>query len=341
MEREIEMDEPEAVVRDRQHTHLARHAFYPVAGAPHGWKGHSAHLPAVPIEGIPDDTLQIFTLGRFEVLLASSIGTLRRLHITGKARLLLLCLVSAPDCSLAREQLMEALWPEQSMRQAQDSLRHSLSRLRRTLAPERDRSEQPSVYLGSDRSGIWLHVDDVSGGAPRIWMDAHRFEALATAALGVLGRYRSGCGGQSVAAARTAADQALALYRGPFLPTERQIEWAQPRRLHVLMLWATLVQARAELAVVEKDLTHAALLCSELLLADPEDEEATGRLMCIEAARGRRSEALRVYQRLCAHVTANGGAKPTRELQDIEQAIWASESLQELQLLLVRQFLPL
>jgi len=170
-------------------------------------------------------------------------------------------------------------------------------------------------------------------------VDSHRFEALARAAVQMLDRGCAACDDQTVAAARAAADEALALYQGPFLPTDRLIEWTDQRRLHLLTLWTALVQARAELAVVEKDFRHAALLVSELLQADPEDEDAAGRLMCIRAGQGRRGEALRVYQRLCAHLRANAGAKPTRELQELERAIRASESLQELRLLLVRQFM--
>ncbi len=337
------MDEEPANLRDAQHRRSARLAGRPVAGAPTGGLQHRrARTPSVQIAGIPDDTLQIFTLGRFEVRLSSSAGQARQPRLRGAARLLLLCLLSAPGGYLAREQLMEALWPEQSIRQAQDSLRHSLAELRRILTPGEIPPEQPSS-IGSDRHGIWLHLESLAigvEGAPRIWVDDHHFEALATAALGVLGRARSASDGQTVAAARSAADEALALYRGPYLPADRQIAWVQQRRLHLLLLWAAVVRARAELAVVEKDLTHAARLCSELLQADPEDEDATGRLMCIEAVQGRRSEALRIYQRLCAHLTANVGAKPTRELQELERAIRASESLQELKLLLVRQFLP-
>src|SRR5260221_7421555 len=130
---------------------------------------------------------------------------------------------------------MEALWPEQSMRQAQDLLRHSLSRLRRSLALDqiayKAPSEQPSS-IGSDRHGIWLHVEGTSDGlegAPRIWADAYRFEALAIAALGVLGHARSACDGQTVAAACSAADEALVLYRGPYLPADRQVTWVQQR----------------------------------------------------------------------------------------------------------------
>ncbi len=341
------MEDAEARVHDAVRQTPSLHPVDPIKAASHGRSVHSA---SGLLGGMSHNILRIYTLGRFEVLLLSSADQPRRLPLTGKVHLLLTCLLSAPDGYVAREQLMELLWPEQSMRQARDSLRHSLSRLRRILAPDPDPSG-PSSYLGSDRGGVWLHVAGLEGssggsegargaqGARRIWVDSHRFEALASAALRVLGRGRAACDGQTVAAARTAADEALALHQGPFLPTDRQIEWTDQRRLHLLTLWTALVQARAELAVVEQDLRHAALLVSELLQADPEDEEAAGRLMCIQAAQGRRSEALRVYQRLCAYMTANEGAKPTQELQELERAIRASESLQDLRLLLVRHFM--
>src|SRR5260221_11252438 len=148
------MDDPEPLDHDPQHLSSLLHSVNPVEGAPHG---RSLYTAAVLIEGPSDDALRIFTLGCFEVLLPSFAAQSRRLRLTGKVRLLLTCLLSTPGCSLAREQLMEALWPEQSMRQAQDSLRHSLSQLRRILAPDQHASKQSS-YLSSDRSGIWLQL---------------------------------------------------------------------------------------------------------------------------------------------------------------------------------------
>ncbi len=305
--------------------------------------GIQSEAPASQAAEARIPTMQIFTLGRFDVLLLSTIGQQTRpAWETRQACLVLKCLLAAPHGSLSRDQLMEALWPEQSLTQAYDSLRHSLSRLRRALEPDRLPYAESS-YIGSDRGAIWLRLDNLDAlaeGTPRLWIDYRRFEALAERALATLGLGRASLGDRSssVAVERRAANEALTLYRGPFLAGEAHLEWTHARRQRMHSLWVTLVRSRATQAVVEQALDLAALLFGELLHADPEDEDAVGRLMCLEAALGHRGEAMRVYDHLVARLAATLGTQPTRELQDLAVTIRTSPSQQELRLLLVQQF---
>jgi DNA-binding SARP family transcriptional activator len=335
------MDHPEAFRCDAQSSHAASRVTPapPESAAASADATGLAEAPADEAGEIRSNTLHFFTLGRFDVLLPAHAGRRRPIWETGQARVVLKCLLAAPDCYLSREQLMESLWPEQTVAQARDSLRHSLSRLRRALEPDR-LAYRESRYLGSDRCGVWLRLDAGSDVASRIWIDDRRFETLSVAALALLGPGHSGHDTRSIESARRSADEALALYRGPFLTIDRHAEWANPRRLHCLSLWTALARRRAALAVAEHDLEHAALLFGRLVQADPEDEDATGRLMCIEAALGHRSEAVRIYERLSARLTTTLDTRPTRELQELAYAIRMSESTQALRLLLLRQFSP-
>ncbi len=334
-------EHPDALLRDAQLTQATPPTEPGRPETTAAAAGAIAETAVALARAIDADTLQIFTLGRFDVLLPSDTSQQRRpIWQTGKARVVLKRLLAASDGYLSREQLMESLWPEQTMTQAQDALRHSLSRLRRALEPNRSAYGESS-YLGSDRGGVWLRLEAVlPTGAPRIWADYQHFEALAAIALRAWGPGRLTPDAQSIETARTCADEALVLYRGPFLAADRDVDWTHGRRLQYLSLWATLVRRRAELAVAEQHLDHAALLLGQLLHTDPEDEDAAARLMRIQAALGHRGEALRIFERLSALLTANMGTRPTLELQELACAIRAGESRQESRLLVRRRFSP-
>jgi DNA-binding SARP family transcriptional activator len=232
---------------------------------------------------------------------------------------------------------METLWPEQTLAQAQDSLRHSLSRLRRALEPDR-RAYAPSDFIGTDRNGVWLRVEPGAGMDRHIWIDCLHFEELASAALRTLGPGGLPSDGSQHDDARGAIDRALSLYQGPFLAADRHVEWTQDRRLHYHSQWTTLIQRRVGLAFQDNALDDATLLVSQLVRADPEDEDAAARLMCLQAALGHRAEALRTYERLSAQLQLTLGTRPTREVQELAAAIRMSDSQQDLRLLLLRRF---
>jgi len=165
------MQESEARVRDAVRQISSLHRVDPIVAATQRLSGHTASV--LLVGGMAHDTPRIYTLGRFEVLLASSAELPCRLPLAGKSRLLLIHLLSAPNGYIAREQLVELLWPDQGMRQARDLLRHSLSRLRQILAPDPELRE-PTSYLGSDRGGGLAHktLDEIgkmtlhTSGAP-------------------------------------------------------------------------------------------------------------------------------------------------------------------------------
>lgn len=172
--------------------------------------------------GVP--TIRITALGQFRVLLQTTPRGAERPAVwsTAQARQLLKCLLASPGYQRARDELIELLWAEQAVERARAALSHALTHLRRTLEPGRS-AYSTSTFLGSDRDTVWLNVaspevaldDDAVG----LWLDVALFEHNARSALALFDRAEQE--GQTVSRYGTqVAEQALALYGGPFLPAD-------------------------------------------------------------------------------------------------------------------------
>lgn len=243
---------------------------------------------------------------------------------TAQARQLLKCLLASPGYQRARDELIELLWAEQAVERARAALSHALTHLRRTLDPGRS-AYSSSAFLGSDRDTVWLDVaspeatsagDDPAG----LWLDVAHFEHRARMALAIFDRAEPE--GQTVSRyGAQLAEQALALFGGPFLPGDPFADWAAGVRERTLRLWVALVRRLAGHFGAAGHLERASLLLGRLVDAMPDNEDAAARLMLLYAATNQRSLALRVYHALCAQLLAAFGAKPAPELQQLAHDI--------------------
>ena len=270
-------------------------------------------------------TLRIRTLGQFAASLHAPDGPQNPSWASEQARLLLKCLLAAPTYRLSRDQLIDLLWPHQDASQGRESLRHALSRLRRTLEPG-PRTYGTSSFLASNREEVWLIVESGEDVASSVWVDRVHFERAARSAMEALGRQDAdpdGIGEQR-------GEYALSLYAGPFLPADLYADWAHTMRTRCQRLWMALVRALADHAVVQYQFERALFLLNELVAASPADEDAAARLMRIQAATGHRAEAIQTYDTVCAQLDTQIGVPPTRELKELCQAIRSCESQQEL-----------
>lgn len=270
-------------------------------------------------------TLRIRTLGQFAISLLTPDGPQNPRWVHEQARLLLKCLLAAPTYRLSREQVIDRLWPHQDAGQGRESLRHALSRLRRTLEPGL-RAYGGSSFLASNREEVWLIVASDDDVASSVWVDRVHFERDAGSAVDALGRAHTdpeGIGEQR-------GEYALSLYAGSFLPADLYADWAQTTRARCQRLWVSLLRALSAQAVVHRRFERALFLLAELVAALPGDEDAAARLMRVQAATGHRAEAIQTYDTICAQLDGQLGVPPTRELKELNQAIRSCESQQEL-----------
>ena len=189
-----------------------------------------------------------------------------------KARDMLKMLAARRGHPVARDELIEALWPEEDPARTGNRLSVALSTLRSVLDPQRELLQD--------------HFVVAADGAVRLSLDAVELDVesfLETAELG-LRAWRSG--GEDALSLLEAADGA---YTGDFLEEERYEDWAEPLRREALAVYVEVLRALAEA-------TGAPKYFLRIIERDRYDEQAHLGLVCALAAAGAHGEARRAYR---------------------------------------------
>ena len=222
-------------------------------------------LMAAGSEGPAPLTLQ--TLGGFRVL-RQGIPTPAEAWKSKKARDLLKILAARRGRPVARDALIEALWPDEDPGKTSNRLSVALSTLRSVLDPERE--HPPDHFVVSTDGALRLSLEAVG-------LDVESF--LATAQEGL----------------RSAEDQvpmlelAEAAYTGDFLEEDRYEDWAIPLRDEARAVYIDVLRKLAET-------TGAARYFLRIIDRDPYDEPAHLGLIAALQARGAHGEARRAYR---------------------------------------------
>jgi len=223
---------------------------------------------------------------------------------SGKQRVVLAVLASAPRTVVGADALVDALWGERPPASAHGTLRSLVARLRRTLD---EAGIADTVRLFGKDSGYVLDVDPIV-------VDVHRFDALCTSAAAARQR---GDHGSAVADLETA----LALWHGPALgePTGAECLTVEARRLEEAR---RLADEDLAAAALESGRTEFALAkASALVASHPMRERAWGLVMLAAYRAGRQAEALEAYHRLRRVLADELGIEPTPALRELHERI--------------------
>ena len=224
----------------------------------------------------------------------------------GKERGLLALLLFRANRPVSRDLLIDELWGEHPPATARHTLEAYVSRLRGALAGAGN-----GKLIESQPGGYRICVEDDQ-------LDVLRFERLLEE-----GRSALADGAPQEAEEKLAA--ALALWRGPVLAdlAYEAFTEAEARRLEELRLVA--VEARLEAAL---GLGRDAELVGELqslVARHPLRERLRAQLMLALYRSGRQADALAVYREGRRLLVDELGIEPSRELQELEQAILRQE----------------
>jgi predicted ATPase/DNA-binding SARP family transcriptional activator len=171
-----------------------------------------------------------------------------------------------------RDQIGLTFWPDASAAQVKNNFHVALHQLRRALG-----TADLVVFDGERYVVNW---------ALGVELDAHRFDEDVRAAL----RSRDG--------ALPLLERALAAYAGDFLEDANAGDWHLEYRDHLQRLYADGLLAFGQMLAQAGRVDDEAEAYRRLLSRDPLHEEAHRRLIASLANAGRRSEALRQYDRL-------------------------------------------
>lgn len=220
----------------------------------------------------------------------------RRIDVPGrKERALLAYLAVTAGEARSREQLCELLWGDKSQKQARDSLKQAIYRLRSSFGPTHP------LPLIADRSSLTLDGTLVA-------VDVKQFE-------------------MAVSDVTThAVEFAASLYRGDFLDgleirdaVFENWQLFERRRLRELLIQA--LSSLLERYASDADHDRTGPVAHKLLALDPLEEAAHRALMRRYADQGQRALALRQYEVCREILEAELGVAPDSETEQLYQSI--------------------
>jgi DNA-binding SARP family transcriptional activator len=243
------------------------------------------------LQRVPPAPLRILALGKFEVWRGSQMIEKRVLHTRHADELMGLLLVS-PGHSLSRDQIVEALWPDQEPAAAQIKFHHATSSLRRALEPDLP-DKFPSRYLDIETGQVTLRLPPGSSA------DFETFD-------------------QHVQQEQW--QEAVALYHGDLFPNVLYADWAVAPRESLIQLYlrALLAMAQDQLPANPQETLEA---CRRVLAHEPWQEQAVLLGMHASLALNDRAGALRLYRKLASALERDLGAEPQEELQTLYRAL--------------------
>ena len=198
-----------------------------------------------------------------------------------KARDLLKLLASRVGRPTPREQLCEALWPDEPAERRPSRLSVTLSTLRGVLDPTR--AHDADAFVAADRENVWLDLTAAE-------LDVARFLTAAQCAL---------------SASPPSVDEltaAEARYSGEFLDDDPYVDWAVGIREEGRALYLRVARRLAEQLDAAGELERAGHLYLRLLQRDPYDEAAHLALVRVLDRAGHRGEARRAYRAYSARM---------------------------------------
>jgi DNA-binding SARP family transcriptional activator len=245
--------------------------------------------------------VKIYTLGRFEIHIDSKPLPPRR-KAPYRVLTLLKAMIAMGGQDIPTSRLIDALWPDAEGDVAEETFHKTLQRLRHLL-----------------RHGglIQMKESKVSLNRQHCWVDVMAFQTLLTGTDNSKPR-------QAEPDVRVRHyEQAIALYRGPFLEADGAYEWADHYTERLRHEFVQAVQQLSEWKKAEGT-NEAALTCLESgLNADPLAEPLYPRLIRFLYALDRQSEAKKVLARYHKAVIM-AGREPSVEMQRLAKNLSAS-----------------
>ena len=216
-----------------------------------------------------------------------------------KTAALVLYLVTRVDLAANREQVMEALWPDQTPKSALNSLHQTIFFLRRELEP----------WYEDSATAEYVHMD-----AELVYLDPVLFQVDSVA----FARQSADIVGAGTAGSR--GPEMLALYRGHFAPEFEYEDWASEWRTHVHTSYLHLDHATSTDLIGEGRYGEVVEVLTPVVALDPSAFELRGSLVgCLDKEVARDASLAQYRSMAVAHERELG--LPARSYAELVEAI--------------------
>ncbi len=246
------------------------------------------------IQHHPGYRLHIHTLNTFQVWLGNE-----RIPARGwrreKAKQLFQLLLTYRNTPLDRDQICEHLWHDVDPATAQRNFKIALNTLYQVLEPERQPGS-PSAFILREGTRYRLRPD------ADLWLDAEEFLRIVQSA--------------SLADPNLLQD-AIALYRGEYLPDTLYETWAAEERERLAATFLESADTLTEALITQKRYTDAIELSQRILAQDNCWERAYRHQMLAYNALGDHGQIGRTYQRCAQTLRDELDVSPAPETEEL------------------------
>ena len=240
----------------------------------------------------PGYTLRIQTLGQFRVWLGErNLG--EKAWQRGSAKQLFQLLVTKRQQLLAREEIMNTLWPDSDEESAIRDFKVAHNALNKALEPDRAARSLP-FFIQRHGSSYGLNL------ASGYHIDAEDFEKLVT--LGLAEKEPS--------QAAVLLEKGLGYYQGEYLPECRYEDWCVDERERLQVLFLRGAERLAKIGLQQNQLENTIRWCEAILRVDDCWEEAYRLLMTAYFQQNNRTQAMRWYDKCVAKLREQLGVQP-------------------------------
>lgn len=246
-------------------------------------------------------SMAIYCLGPFRVYLQD---TLVEEWLSLKGLTILKYLAAQNPKPVAKDILMDLLWPESDPEAGRRNLHQAVYALRQTL-----RQYDPSFPYVKFHNDSYLLNPGID-----LWIDAVEFGRRVEA-----GRHLLQEGRLKGAIAELGAAEGL--YQGPYLEEDRYEEWTGRRRRQLRALYLQTADRLSDYYQDQGQFGAAVILCQKALRQDDCHEAAHQHLMACYLALGQRHLALRQYRLCVQKLQAELDLPPSSETQALYQQI--------------------
>jgi len=220
--------------------------------------------------------LQIFTLGRFEVVLNGIPISPKQWGRDKTLQLFQYFIATRHKRALHKEQIIDGLWPEVNGAAGDRDFKVALHGINKTLEPNRENRSDPKFTI---RQGLTYQLN-----WDKIWLDIDVMEAEIEKGQNTLNPNKS----------IEILSAAVKHYQGPFIPSRLYEDWssAERERIQVIALGAMISLAEKTLDVSPMESVR---LCTNALNIDHTWEDAYRIKMEAYFKNGNRPQVIKTY----------------------------------------------
>ncbi|QCJ43867.1 transcriptional regulator [Bacillus sp. S3] len=265
-------------------------------------------LGVTTFDAHPGYSIRVQTLGQFRLWLGErDVGDKDWQREKAKELFQLLITVSEP---IAKDEIMQILWPYQDKKNADRDFKVALNSLQHVLEPMRKARAAPFFII---RDGMFYGLNPNAV----IEVDTSHFQSLIQQGLHESGDEK----------VMYFLERGLTLYQGDYLPDRRYDDWCISKRESLLVYFLRGAEKMAQLMVRRENYEEAIHWCEKILERDRTWEEAYRLLMYCYYRKNNRPQAMKWYQKCTEVLEKELGVTPLEPTKHMYEMIIESENI--------------